>query len=55
MIRSVLRLRPSHDEKVVAAITRRGKRIKCRVAATALAARGRAGGVVLVMEELKAV
>jgi len=55
MIRSVLRGKPSHDEKVVAAITRRGKRIKCRVAATALAARGRAGGVVLVMEDLKAV
>ncbi len=53
MIRSVLRLKPSHDEKVVAAITRRGKRIRCRVAATALAARGRAGGVVLVMEDLK--
>ena len=53
MIRSVLRLKPSHDEKVVAAITRRGRRIRCRVAATALAARGRAGGVVLVMEDLK--
>ncbi len=53
MIRSVLRLKPSHGEQVVAAITRRGKRIRCRVAATALAARGRAGGVVLVMEDLK--
>ncbi len=54
MIRSVLNGKPpSHDEKVVAAITRRGKRIRCRVAATALAARGRAGGVVLVMEDLK--
>ncbi len=54
MIRSVLRGNPtSHDEKVVAAITRRGRRIRCRVAATALAARGRAGGVVLVMEDLK--
>jgi len=53
MIRGVLRGKPSTDEKVVTALTRRGKRIKCRVAATALAARGRAGGVVLVMEELK--
>ncbi len=53
MIRSVLRGKPPHDEKVVAAISRRGKRIRCRVAATALAARGRAGGVVLVMEDLK--
>jgi len=55
MIRSVLRGKPSHDEKIVAAITRRGKRIRCRVAATALAARGRAGGVVLVMEDQKPV
>src|SRR4029077_12025081 len=54
MIRSVLRGKPIHDEKEVDAITRRGKRIKCRVAATALAGRGRAGGVVVVMEELKA-
>jgi two-component system CheB/CheR fusion protein len=54
MIRSVLRGKPSHDQKDVAAITRRGKRIQCRVVATLLAGRGRAGGVVLMMEELKA-
>ncbi len=53
-IRSVLRGKPIHDEKEVDAITRRGRRIRCRVAATALAGRGRAGGVVVVMEELKA-
>lgn len=53
MIRTVLRGKPSHDEKVVAAITRRGRRIRCRVGATALATRGRAGGVVLVTEDLK--
>ncbi|HEX7263224.1 MAG TPA: CheR family methyltransferase [Candidatus Dormibacteraeota bacterium] len=54
MIRSVLRGKPSHDQKEVAAVTRRGKRIQCRVVATVLAGRGRAGGVVLMMEELKA-
>ena len=54
MIRSVLRGKPSHDEKEVDAVTRRGKRIRCRVSATALVGRGRAGGVVVVMEELKA-
>ncbi len=53
MIRSVLRGKPSHDEKEVDALTRRGKRIRCRVSATALLGRGRAGGVVVVMEELK--
>jgi hypothetical protein len=53
MIRSVLRGKPSHDRREVA-ITRRGKRIRCRVIATVLASRGRAGGVVLMMEELKA-
>jgi two-component system CheB/CheR fusion protein len=54
MIRSVLRGKPSHDEKEVDALTRRGKRIRCRVSATALVGRGRAGGVVVVMEEQKA-
>jgi two-component system CheB/CheR fusion protein len=54
MIRSVLRGKPTHDEKEVDAMTRRGRRIRCRVAATTLAGRRRAGGVVLVMEELKA-
>jgi hypothetical protein len=54
MIRSVLRGKPAHDEKEVQAITRRGKPITCRVSATALEGRGRAGGVVVVMEELRA-
>jgi two-component system, chemotaxis family, CheB/CheR fusion protein len=54
MIRSVLRGKPTHDEKEVDAMTRRGRRIRCRVAATTLAGRRRASGVVLVMEELKA-
>ena len=53
MIRSVLRGKPTHDETVAEAMTRRGRRIRCRVAATMLKGRGRAGGVVLVMEELK--
>jgi two-component system CheB/CheR fusion protein len=53
MIRSVLRGKPPSEEKDVDAVTRRGKRIKVRVSATALVGRGRAGGVVLVMEELK--
>jgi two-component system CheB/CheR fusion protein len=53
MIRSVLRGKPTHDEAVTDAVTRRGRRIRCRVAATMLKGRGRAGGVVLVMEELK--
>jgi two-component system CheB/CheR fusion protein len=54
MIRSVLRGKPVHNQKDVDAVNRRGKRMRCRVAATALAGRGRAGGVVVVMEELKA-
>ncbi len=54
MVRSVLRGNPTHQEMDVNAVTRRGKPIRCRVAATALAGRGRAGGVVVVMEELKA-
>ena len=54
MIRSVLRAKPTHEEVVVPAMTRRGRRIRCHVIATSLPGRGRAGGVVLVMEELKA-
>jgi two-component system CheB/CheR fusion protein len=54
MVRSVLREKPSHQEMDVDAVTRRGRHIRCRVSATALAGRGRAGGVVVVMEELKA-
>jgi two-component system CheB/CheR fusion protein len=53
MIRSVLRGKPTHDETVADAMTRRGRRIRCRVSATMLKGRGRAGGVVLVMDELK--
>ena len=53
MIRSVLRGKPTHDETVANAMTRRGRRIRCRVSATMLKGRGRAGGVVLVMDELK--
>jgi two-component system, chemotaxis family, CheB/CheR fusion protein len=54
MIRSVRRGKPSHDQKEVDAINRRGKRIRCRVIATVLTGRGRPAGVVLTMEELKA-
>jgi two-component system CheB/CheR fusion protein len=54
MIRSVLRAKPTHEDVVVPAMTRRGRRIRCHVIATSLPGRGRAGGVVLVMEELKA-
>ena len=54
MVRSVLRGNPIHQEMDVDAVNRRGKRMRCRVAATTLAGRGRAGGVVVVMEELKA-
>ncbi len=54
IIRTMLRSKPSHDELVVNAMTRRGRRIRCRVSAITLAGPARVGGVVLVMEELKA-
>jgi hypothetical protein len=53
MIRSVFRGKPPSEEKDVDAVTRRENRIKVRVSATALVGRRRAGGVVVVMEELK--
>jgi two-component system CheB/CheR fusion protein len=54
MVRSVLRGKPGHGEATVEAITRRGKRIPCRVIAHTLSDGERPGGVVLVMEELSA-
>lgn len=53
MLRSVLRGKPAHDESVVDAITRRGKKIRCRVMVYALSDGDRSGGVVLMMEELR--
>src|SRR6266550_4294439 len=43
-----------HDELVVVATTRKGRQIRCRVVAHALGDGEKPGGVVLVMEELKA-
>jgi two-component system CheB/CheR fusion protein len=54
MTRAVLRGKPVHDQAVVDALSRRGRTIKVRVSAYALADGERPGGVVLVMEELKA-
>ena len=42
-----------HDELVVAATTRKGRQIRCRVIAHTLGNGGQPTGVVLVMEELK--
>jgi two-component system CheB/CheR fusion protein len=50
MVRAVAKGKPSHDDVVVSAVTRRGRGIRCRVMATALVG----GGVVLVMEEAEA-
>jgi two-component system CheB/CheR fusion protein len=52
MIASVMNGKPPYDERIVSAVTRRGKSIECRVMATALTG-GNRPGVVLVMEELK--
>ena len=52
MVTSVIKDKPSHDEKVVDAMTRRGKAIRCNVMAYSLTDGRRPGGVVIVMEEL---
>ncbi len=44
---------PEHDELIVEATTRRGRRIRCRVMAHTLGNGEAARGVVLVMQELK--
>ena len=54
MIRAVLRGQPTHDEATVPAVSRRGRKIDVRVVAYTLADGDRAGGVVVVMEEMKA-
>jgi len=46
--------RPQHDELVVSATTRKGRRIRCRVLAHTIGDGGRPAGVVVVMQELKA-
>ena len=53
MIRAVLRGKPSHDEATVQALSRRGRNINVRVIAYTLSDGEHAGGVVLVMEEMK--
>jgi two-component system CheB/CheR fusion protein len=52
LIGSVMNGKPPYDERIVSAVTRRGRSIQCRVMATALTG-GNRPGVVLVMEELK--
>ena len=54
MIRSVLAGGGAHQELSVDAMTRRGRRIRCRVKAHVVSDGKRAKAVVLVMEELKA-
>jgi hypothetical protein len=44
---------PIHDELVVTAMTRKGRRIRCRVIAHTLDNGDQSTGVVVVMEELK--
>ena len=53
MVQTVLGGHPPHDEATVAAVSRRGKHIQVRVIATALSDGERAGGVVLVMQEIE--
>jgi two-component system CheB/CheR fusion protein len=45
--------RPTHDELVVSALTRRGRQIRCRVIAHTIGDGEKPAGVVIVMEELK--
>ncbi|TMC37613.1 MAG: PAS domain S-box protein [Chloroflexi bacterium] len=53
MIRSVLTGGGQHQERSVEALTRRGRRIRCRVRAHVIAEGDRPKAVVLVMEEIK--
>jgi two-component system, chemotaxis family, CheB/CheR fusion protein len=52
MIRGVMGGKPNHNESVVDATTRRGKKIQCRVVVYSLADGARPSGVVVVMEEV---
>ena len=40
-----------HEERVLEATTRRGKKIRCRVSVRPLAGRGQGKGVILLMDE----
>lgn len=53
MVRAVVGGKPAHDETTVEAVSRTGRNIKVRVVAYTLSDGERAGGVVLVMEELR--
>ena len=53
MVRSVLKGKPTHDEAVVEAVSRRGRSVSIRVTAYTLSDGERSSGVVVVMEELK--
>jgi len=53
MIRSVLAGKPAHADMVIEAVTRRGRKIQCRVVANMLSAGEHPSGVVMLMEELK--
>jgi hypothetical protein len=48
-----MRGKPSQDEVVVKAVTRRGRNIRCRVLASNLPGARESAGAVLLMEELK--
>ena len=54
MIRSVVRGKPQHDEATLKAVSRRGRNIDIKVSVYTLSDGDRAGGVVVVMEELRA-
>jgi len=52
-VRAVMSAKPSHEEVVVKAMTRRGRQISCRVVVMNLPGPRQPAGVVLLMEELK--
>jgi two-component system CheB/CheR fusion protein len=54
MVRAVLKGKPAHDEATLPAMNRRGRAIRVKVSAYALADGEKPAGVVLVMQELKA-
>ena len=53
MIRAVARGKPNTDEMTVDAVNRRGRKIACKVTVSALVDGSKAGGVVVLMEEVK--
>ena len=53
MIRAVGRGKSASDDITVSAVNRRGRKIQCKITASALADGGKTGGVVILMEEVE--